>query len=139
MNNELMIINQGGTYSGLSPIVKMEKKTIFNATANPDYRLRECVNMKIQVVGIIVEMVEVKKEVRDKEGNICGEELVQAPRIVFIDKEGKSYTATSSGVFNAVGRILALFGEPSTWEEPLNIKPKLLTKGTYNILTLEVV
>lgn len=139
MSNGLAVVKQGGSCSMVAPVAGLEIKDLFNATANPKYRLRECVNMEIPVVAIIAEAVDIKKEVKDAMGNACGIEMVQAPRIVLIDAKGEGYTATSTGIYNSVMRIVSMFGPPENWGEPLKVRPKLITKGADNILTLELV
>lgn len=139
MTNQLAIVREGGAYTAMAPVSNLERKNIYNAVSSPDYRLRECANMVIPVVAIIVEPVEIKREVTSPGGQRMGEEIVTCPRTVLIDAEGKSYTATSNGVYNSVSRIVAMFGDPSTWTEPLNVRPKLITRGQNNIVTLEIV
>lgn len=139
MSNQLAIVNEGGAYTALAPAANLERKDIYNAVSAPDYRLRECANMEIPVVAIIVESIEVKQQVTGPTGEPMGEEMVTCPRTVLIDANGKSYTATSKGVYNSVARIVAMFGDPSTWAEPLLVRPKLLTRGQNNIVTLEIV
>ena len=139
MSNQLAVVREGGAYTAVIPASGLERKNIYNAVSAPDYRLRECANIVIPVVAIIVEPVEVKKEVIGPGNQPMGEEIVTCPRTVLIDAEGKSYTATSNGVYNSVSRIVAMFGDPSTWTEPLNVRPKLLTRGQNNIVTLEIV
>lgn len=139
MSSQLAIINEGGTYTALAPVANLERKDIYNAVSAPDYRLRECANMEIPLVAIIVENVEVKQQVTGPNGEPMGEEIVACPRTVLIDQNGKSYTATSKGVYNSVARIVSMFGNPSTWGKPLMVRPKLLTRGQNNIVTLEIV
>lgn len=139
MSNELAVVKQGGACSMVAPLVELQPKDLFNATANPKYRLRECVNMEIPVIAIIAESVEIKKDIKDASGVVCGTEMVQAPRIVLIDDKGDGYTATSAGIYNSVMRIVSMFGAPETWSEPLTVRPKIITKGADNILTLELV
>lgn len=139
MNNQLAIINEGGAYTAMAPVANLERKDIYNAVSAPDHRLRECANMEIPVVAIIVESVEVKQQITGPNGEPMGDEMVSCPRTVLIDQNGKSYTATSKGVYNSVARIVAMFGDPSTWTQPLMVRPKLLTRGQNNILTLEIV
>lgn len=139
MTNQLAIVREGGAYTAMAPVSNLERKDIYNAVSAPDYRLRECANMVIPVVAIIVEPVDLKKEITGPNGQVMGEELVTCPRTVLIDAEGKSYAATSNGVYNSVARIVSMFGDPSTWTGPLNVRPKLITRGQNNIVTLEIV
>lgn len=118
-------------YCSFTPITKEEKKILFKAMNNPDRHLKECVNMKIKVKNIYCESVELTNE-NTGEVNI-------APRIVLIDEKGIGYQSVSMGVYGAVKKLLQLMGEPSTWDEPVEIMVKQVTKGAdKNILTFEL-
>ncbi len=67
-------------------------------------------------------------------------EIEDKPRTVLIDTNGESYIAgVSVGVFNSVREILRIFGEPSTWEEPLTVMPVTVRTPKGNMLALEIV
>jgi hypothetical protein len=64
-------------------------------------------------------------------------ESVQAPRIVLIDTEGKTYQAVSKGIFGSLAGLFKVFGEP-TWEEGLPLTVKQISLGKNQMLKLEV-
>ena len=39
-----------------------------------------------------------------------------------IDKTGAGYQGVSVGLYNAVKRIVSMFGMPETWESPLTVE-----------------
>jgi hypothetical protein len=66
-------------------------------------------------------------------------EITKAPRIVLIDEKGEGYQAVSLGVYSAVRKLIAVFGTP-TWNEPLAVKVKQITKSAQKkITTLDIV
>lgn len=105
-----------------------EKKALFNATNNPDHRLKEFVNKPIKVKDVFVEVV----ECTNRETG----EVRKCPRIVLIDDKGVSYTAVSIGVFSALRKLFTIYGTPDTWEKPLTLTPKTIEKDKFSILTI---
>lgn len=106
-----------------------EKKILFNAMNNPDERLSDCVNKIIKIKDVYCETVQM---VNEQTG-----EVTEAPRIVLIDVDGKSYQSVSSGVYNSLKKLMQIYGVP-TWDEPIAVIPKQLTKGSYKIMTLSL-
>lgn len=107
-----------------------EKVTLFKAMNNPDARLGDCINMTIAVKDVFCEVV--------KCTNRETGEITQYPRIVLIDKDGKGYQCVSIGIFSALKKLFCIFGMP-TWNEPVKIQVKQLSKGDRKILTFDVV
>jgi hypothetical protein len=118
------------TYCSLEPKTEAEKVMLFNAINSPDKPFREMVNIKIPVQHIFSEVV----DLTDKNTG----EVIKAVRIVFIDKDGKSYGTVAKGVLNATSKLFASFGTPDTWKKPINILPKLITKDTNQIVSFTV-
>jgi hypothetical protein len=119
-------------YCSFKPATAEDSKMLFNATNTPEKRLKEMINEVIYLKHVFVEEVPLVSEETGVE-QIC-------PRIVFIDEEGKSYSAVSLGVFSALKKLFGSFGTPDKWTEPLAIKVKQIDKGNNrNILTLQVV
>lgn len=128
------IIRPEGTttaYCSLKADNDRDRVTLYNATATPAERIKDHINEQIQVAHIYVETVML---VDEQTG-----EATDAPRTVLITPEGVGYVAVSRGVFNAVRRIIAIFGEPSTWDAPRTVRVKQISRGTNNVLTLELV
>ncbi len=133
-NENFAIIRPEGTttaYCSLKADNDRDRVTLYNATATPAERIKDHINEQIQVAHIYVEPVTL---VDEQTG-----EATDAPRTVLITPEGVGYVAVSRGVFNAVRRIISIFGEPSTWDAPRTVRVKQISRGTNNILTLELV
>lgn len=109
-----------------------DKAAIFNAVNSPDKRISDCIGETINLANIIAHPIQL---VDENSG-----ELMSAMRMVLIDVNGKSYEAVSSGLVNAVQRILQIFGQPETWEKPIPVKPvqKSTRNGNNKVTTLKI-
>lgn len=109
-----------------------DKAAIFNAVNSPEKRIADCIGETIYLKDIIAHPI---KLVDENTG-----ELMEAMRMVLISDKGVSYEAVSSGLVNAVQRILQIFGQPSTWEKPIPVKPiqKSTRNGNNKVTTLKV-
>ena len=88
------------------------KATLYNACANPD-KLSDCINIPIKMIHFFVEVI----QCANKETG----EIVSVPRVVIIDEKGKGYQAVSVGIYNAIKRIVSMFGNPAEWEKPISV------------------
>lgn len=109
---------------------KEEKTALYNAMNNPDKRLADCINMKINARDLYVEVVNCTNEETG--------EVTACPRIVIIDDKGVSYQAVSIGIYSALKKVIQVFGAPS-WTDPVVLEVKQITKGNRKMLTLNVV
>jgi len=119
-----------GSFYSLNPTTKEGKVALYNAINNPDKRLADFINMEIEVTDVIVEIVELEQESTG--------EIVKCPRIILIDKAGVSYQCVSVGVFSGLKKIIKLFGVP-TWNEPVRMRVKQVSKAERKMLSLELV
>lgn len=133
-DDERMIVDlthRSTSYCSLVANTEDEKLTLYNAMNNPDFRLADMINEIINVKDVFVEVV----HCTNRESG----EVTSCPRIVLIDEAGAGYQCVSIGVFSALKKLFAVFGEPSEWTSTIPIKVKQLTKGERKMLTLEVV
>lgn len=107
-----------------------EKKALFNATSNPENKIKDFINTPIKVKDVFIEVIEVTNEETGEASN--------APRVILIDDKGVGYSCVSIGVYNTLKRLFTMCGTPDTWDKPLTVVPKLITRGDRNILTLAV-
>lgn len=107
-----------------------EKAKLFNAMNNPEKRLADCINMKIKAKDLYIEVVNCTNEETG--------EITACPRIVIIDDKGVGYQAVSVGIYSALKKVIQVFGAP-TWEKPVTLEVKQVTKGNRKMLTLNVV
>lgn len=106
------------------------KMAVYNAANNPDAKVNDIINKRIELRDVYAETIEV---VNEDTG-----ELEQAPRIVLIDADGKSYQCVSAGIFGAIKKLNAIFGEP-TWEPAIPVEVKQVPTKRGSMLTLDVV
>lgn len=118
------------SFSSLNPKTDKEKKEFFNLVNSTEKRVGDMINEVINVKHVYVEIVNcVEKE---------SGEITQCPRTVLIDDKGVGYQAVSIGVFSGLKKVFQIFGLPQTWEKPIPLKVKQITKGERKILTFEV-
>lgn len=105
------------------------KMQLYKAMNNPDKRIGDCVNMKINARDVYCEVV----NITNRETG----EVTQAPRTVIIDVDGVSYQAVSMGVFSAMKKLFQVFGVP-TWKDGLPLVVKQINKNDRRLLTFDV-
>lgn len=108
------------------------KARIFNSINSPDKRVSDCIGETINLANIVAHPIQL---VDENSG-----ELVETMRMVLIAEDGTSYEAVSTGIVNAVARILQIFGQPQTWSGPIKVKPvqKSTRNGNNKVTTLKV-
>lgn len=116
-------------YTTMQAKTNEEKMALAHSMMNPDNNLRDCINMTLNIKDVICEIVDVSRE----DGTSS-----EAPRIILIDTEGTSYVCVSTGIWNALKKIILIFGAP-TWEEGLPLKVRQINKKDRAILTLDMV
>ncbi len=117
------------SYCSIKGDSREAKALVFNAANNPQHKVNDFINKTIMVKDVYVETIELP----DQETG----ELEMAPRVVFIDDNGEGYECVSVGMFGALNRLIATFGEP-TYEEPIPciVKQEKVKNGT--MFTLDV-
>lgn len=123
------VMTTGMNYTDMDLSNMAVAKDFYNAVSQPEMSLKECVNIPIAMTHVSVEVCEVHSE---KNGDVI------APRVVIMDKDGKSYQAVSIGVYQSLKRIFALFGTPDTWTEPLTVVPMLTSTKKGQVLSLRL-
>lgn len=123
------VMTTGMSYTDMDLSNMAVAKDFYNAVSQPEMSLKECVNIPIAMTHVSVEVCEVHSE---QNGDVI------APRVVIMDKDGKSYQAVSIGVYQSLKRIFALFGTPDTWSEPLTVVPMLASTKKGQVLSLRL-
>ena len=123
------VMTTGMSYTDMDLSDMATARDFYNAVSQPDVALKECVNIPIAMAHVSIEVCEVHSEL-DRD--------VIAPRVVIMDKDGKSYQAVSVGVYQSLKRIFALFGTPDTWTEPLTVVPMLTSTKKGQVLSLRL-
>lgn len=123
------VMTTGMSYTDMDLSNMANAKDFYNAVSQPEMSLKECVNIPIAMIHVSVEVCELHS---DLNGDVI------APRVVIIDKDGKSYQAVSIGVYQSLKRIFALFGTPDTWSDPLTVVPMLTSTKKGQVLSLRL-
>lgn len=118
-------------WCSLDAVDDRDRVTLFNAITTPQ-KLADQINKQITVRHIYAEIIHV---VNDETG-----EMVAAPRVVLIDDKGVGYQSVSTGIYNAVKRLILLFGAPADWSQPhkVEVQNVSLPNGRHTI-TLRVI
>lgn len=119
------------SYCSFQPQTDAERVALFNAVSNPSAKLSSMIGKEINLINVYVEVVDIT--------NTETGEVQKAPRIIFFDKSGASYSCVSKGVFGACKKLFSVFGTPEHWANPLPLEVKQLEKGTKRILTFEII
>lgn len=117
------------SYTSLGNTTNEEKQILYKAMSNPDKRLGDCINQVIYAKDLFMEMV-------DMTNSETGE-VTSCPRIVIVDADNVSYQSVSFGIYNALKRVISVFGTP-TWEEAIPLKVIQVTRGEKKMLSLDV-
>ena len=104
---------------------------MYNALNTPAGRVGELIGKTLLVSDVIAEPITLTNE----DGTVS-----DTVRVALITPEGKAYTAISVGIYNAVKKLIAVFGLP-TWSDPLPLEVKQITRKSKegqprNVLTL---
>lgn len=117
-----------------------EKKALYNVINAPDYRISEFINKQIDLRDVVINAVFLTADRDEKESNGWAPrgENYDAFRVILIDKDNKSYTATSSGIYNSVKNIFNIFGSLH-FDEPMPVEITQVKTKNGNTLTLTLV
>lgn len=107
-----------------------EKKALFNTINSPDHSLSEYLGKVIDIKDVFCEPVQME--------NLEGETVI-CPRVVIVDKKGETYQSVSFGVYNALTKLMAIFGQP-TWDMDMKVEVKQINlDGGKRVFTLEAI
>lgn len=132
MNNTVLTdLNNTESYCSIRGDSREALVAMYNAINSPDHKLSDFVGKKLNIKDISIERVE---NMNDETGD-----MVANARVVLIDENGESYTCVSSGIYSAIKKLVAVFGEP-TWEPALPVEiQNLSTKKGRKTMTLKAI
>lgn len=133
-NKTLTIANNSNrTYCSVKAETMADKKKLYNALESCDVIINDIVGQKIKIKDIYIqEFPRVNKE--------TGEPMSNGHRVILFDDAGKTYVTASNYFFVSLVKVLNTFGDPNTWDKPLEIEvTKRPTKGGNNCLSLKLV
>lgn len=123
--------NVGAMYCSMKPTGERKHDAqIFAAINNPDDRIANHINEVLKVVNVSISIIQILNEETG--------EVDVVPRVVFIAEDGKTYQATSKGIYSAIRNAYLVFGE-APWEPALEIKIKQVIVSKGSMLTFDVV
>lgn len=126
--------NAAPVYCTLDDSTQAGKKKLYHVKNRPDHNISEFINKKIRIKDIYID---VNARVQ-KDGDNAGV-VENKPRTILIDDKGESYIAgVSIGIYQAVKEIIRTFGDPSTWDEPLEVTVVQVKTPKGNMLSLDV-
>lgn len=126
------LASKKSSWSSLTPKTHEDKVKFFNAVNMPTKRLKEMINMEVEISHVYAEMI----DFIDKDTG----EASPGVRMVFISPNGESYQAASKGVYSCTQKLFTIFGTPDTWKKPVKIRPKEVSKAAdRNVLVFEIV
>ena len=109
MANEIIRINEETpSYCSMVAESRQEKAVLYNAVQNPDSKISDHINKKIQFVNVKMEQV----EMTDEETG----DTRKAIRTILITPEGKGILCTSNGIARSLYDMFTIFGTPDTWD-----------------------
>ena len=142
----LMIFNDPkmpDQYASFQPDTVDGKIKLYNAINSPDERLADVINMPIILRDVVITKVQLSEEMnKPNDKNPFAVETNENKaregfRVILIDTEDKSYTATSAGVYNSVCTMRNVFGTLH-FDEGLKVMVKQIKTKNGNTLTISI-
>ena len=125
------ISSKSTAYCSLTAEDNRARVTLYNACSNP-LKISDMINKQIKLFHVYIEKIQCTSEATG--------EIVTVPRVILIDEKGKGYQAVSTGIYNAVKRIIQLFGDPANWDAPHTVEVKNVPlAGGQHTFNLEVI
>ena len=145
-NETVAIFNDpsiGDQYLSFTPDSHEEKIRVFNAINSPDSRLADVINTPIEIRDVIINRVKLSGKRSDDESAPSGFQEEEAAdrdgfRVILLGTDGKSYTATSRGIYNSMCNLRGVFGSLH-FEEGLRMMVKQIKTKNGNTLTINLV
>lgn len=134
--NQLIIFNKENEtekqcYATMDASTAENKAKLFNATENADVLVNDCINEELTLVDVYLEKI---PYVEEETG-----ELKHKYRTILFGEDGKSYATGSFGIYNAVVKILQIYGIEFLHDEGLKVKiTKAAAKDGKSKLTLKI-
>lgn len=111
--NEIMNLNDARRDNKLIASFPVEteddRKMLYNAVQTTEDRISDLINMNINITGVICQPVQIEDDVTG--------ELKDAMRTILFDDEGRSFACASTGMYQAVCALDAIWAPASTWRE----------------------
>lgn len=133
VKNEVTIFNEDErkSYCSMDLSSLDAKKELMNALDNVDVLLKDVVGQEITLKDFYIQEY---NKVNEENG-----EIKKKYRTILFDLNGRSYATGSYGIFNALRKIVYVYGYP-TYETGIKVRVNYKkTKDNFQSLTLELV
>lgn len=144
-NESIAVFNDqkyGTQYSSFSPDEFADKVKLYNAINTPDFQIADFINKEITIADVVIRVVTLtaRKDKSDglPDGWAPDETDKQGYRVIIIDEGGKSYSATSNGIYNSICTLRGIFGTLH-FDQPLKAMVNQIKTKNGNTLTLSLV
>lgn len=118
-------------FSTIQATDRKSKIKLYNAISDSENSLDDHKGEVLEITDFVAHPIELEDEVT--------KEMVQAMRVVLIDKNGKGYHAVSGGVVSSMQRIIGIVGQGPWTDEPLEIVAvEKKTRKGFKTLTLKL-
>lgn len=107
-------VNKKITFIAKEAVTVEEKKKLFNALEQCDELIKNKLGTEIILSNVYIECRQVFDETKN-----C---LMPKYRTILFDDKSTSYVTGSYGVYNAVKRLLEIYGNPENWKEKVKVK-----------------
>lgn len=104
-------VSEAGFFATFDTSKVEGQKKLYKAT-NASKLLREYMETPLAVVDFVFSPTTVTTEQGETE---------QVMGVYLMDKDGTAYVSSSNGVIRSALQIIAMFGNPAEWEEPLEV------------------
>lgn len=114
VGREIVALTKGEAafYSSIQGTDMNAKVQTLEAMSNAE-NLSEHLNETLELRNVIIQEVTLTNKETGK--------IDDAPRITLITEDGKSFVATSVGVFSSIKQLIGVAGEPQTWGQPITV------------------
>lgn len=136
LSTVMQLSNVGDQYISFTADSYESRVALYNAINTPRHRVKEYINTPINLRDVIVMRV----EIRENEEQSGGESELRyrsAYRVILIDTDGESYHAISSGIYQSVKTLQAVFGTLH-FDEGIKVVVRQKTENNRNLLMLEL-
>lgn len=111
---EMENVNKKITFIAKQAVTTEEKKKLFNALEQCDELIKDKLGTEIVLSNVYIECRQGFDETKNS--------VVPKYRTILFDDKNVSYVTGSYGVYNAVKRILEIYGNPQNWSEEVKVK-----------------
>lgn len=143
-NESIAVFNDhkiGTQYSSFAPDTMEDKIKLYNAINTPDEQIADFINKEISIADVVIRVVTLTA--RKSMDADMPQEWVEANtdkqgyRVIIIDGDGKSYSATSNGIYNSICTLRGIFGTLH-FDTPLKAQVNQIKTKNGNTLTLSL-